>query len=69
MNTKNRVLAMERQRQGGCRLKTRFSWMDDAEFCQMLGLPLTGATDEQLWHVVQSGAIEDFAGTYRTRSA
>jgi hypothetical protein len=42
---------------------------DDAEFCQMLGLPLTGATDEQLWHVVQSGAIEDFAGTYRTRSA
>jgi len=59
---------MERQRQGGCRLKTRFPWMDDAEFCTMLGVPLD-ATDEQLWHVVQAGNVEDFAAAYRQGAA
>jgi hypothetical protein len=69
MTTKNRVLDMERRRQGGCRLKTRFAWMDDAEFCQMLGVPLSGASDAQLAAVVQSGAVEDFAGAYFPKAA
>ena len=68
MTTKNRILEMERSRLGGRRLLTRFPEMGDAEFCMMLGVPLDG-TDEQLWHAVQAGAIEDFAGTYRPRSA
>ncbi len=69
MNTKNRVLDMERQRQGCSRLKTRFAWMDNSEFCEMLGVPGTGATDEQLAAVVQSGAVEDFAGAYFPKAA
>jgi hypothetical protein len=69
MTTKSRILKMERQRQGGCRLKTRFSWMDDAEFCQMLGLPICGASDAQIAAVVRSGAVEDCAHAYRQRSA
>jgi hypothetical protein len=69
MNTKNRILAMERRRQGGCRLKTRFSWMDDAEFCEMLGVPLTGASDAMLAAVVRSGAVGDFAGAYFPKAA
>jgi hypothetical protein len=69
MDTKTRILKMERQRLGGCRLKTRFAWMDDAEFCQMLGVPLTGASDVMLAAVVQSGAVEDFAGVYFPKAA
>jgi hypothetical protein len=68
MNTKNKILAMERQRLGGCRLKTRFPWMGNSEFCEMLGLPLDG-TDEQLWHAVQSGIVEDFSHAYRQGAA
>ena len=67
MTTKNRILAMERHRQGGRRLTTRFPDLGDAEFCAMLGLPLDG-TDEQLWHAVQAGCVEDFAGTYHPRA-
>jgi hypothetical protein len=68
MNTKSRILKMERQRLGGCHLKTRFSWMDDAEFCQMLGVPLAGASDAHLAAVVRSGAVEDCAHAYRQRT-
>jgi hypothetical protein len=69
MNTKSRILKMERQRQGGCRLKTRFSWMDDAEFCQMLGVPIRGASDVQLQALVSAGIVEDFASAYFPKAA
>jgi hypothetical protein len=69
MNTKNRVLAMERQRQGGCRLKTRFAWMGNSEFCEMLSVPPSGASDAMLAAVVRSGAVEDFAGAYFPKAA
>jgi hypothetical protein len=69
MNTKNRILAMERRRQGGRRLRTRFPEMGNAEFCEMLGVPLAGATDAMLSAVVQSGAVEDFSHAYRQGAA
>jgi hypothetical protein len=65
MNTKNRVLAMERQRQGCARLKSRFPEMDNSEFCEMLGVPIRGASDAQLAAVVCSSAVEDFAAAYQ----
>jgi hypothetical protein len=69
MNTKSRILKMERQRLGGCRLRTRFHGMDDAEFCQMLGLPLAGASDAQLQALVSAGIVEDFASAYFPKAA
>jgi hypothetical protein len=68
MTTKNRVLAMERQRQGCARLKSRFPEMDNSEFCAMLAVPPSGATDAQLAAVVRSGAVADFAAAYRQRT-
>ena len=64
MTTKNRILAMERRRQGGRRLKTRFPGLGNEEFCMMIAAPITGASDTELWAIVQTGCVEDFAGTY-----
>ena len=64
MTTKNKILAMERTRQGGRRLTTRFPEMADEEFCMMIAAPITGASDTELWAIVQSGVVEDFAGAY-----
>ena len=69
MTTKNRILKMERRRQGGRRLTTRFPGMADEEFCAMIGVPVYGATDEQLLSIVQSGVVEDWTVSYRPRPA
>ena len=68
MTTKSRILEMERHRLAGRRLRTTFHGMGNEEFCAMLGVPLD-APNKQLLALVQAGAIEDFAGTYRPRSA
>ena len=68
MTTKNRILAMERRRLAGRRLRTTFPGMGNEEFCAMLGVPLD-APNKQLLALVQAGAIEDFAGAHRPRPA